>query len=400
MMCFTSSYGNKICRLKDVVMDFSKVKTVGEKRSFAQGFLIIPIKSQSDHSVLSETMLDIPGLQYVYGNEEEVLRVADWNETDAVFVNSNDDYANLAHYMDDVMTMWTMLVVSRRPAQSSVLLNFDALRKWGPAGPGRVMDRKNPDAHGRFSTYFHSWFKHIKKAVDYGQKKVLFSEIYFRPFPGIGWLWRDLSVASRCSYMGPSSLFQSFSLYIRRAWLQKFGKESVSQPSVDTLTIVFLLRGAKKSKKGSAERVIANEEEVARALKSIPNTNLIMFNGMKISFLEQYKAVSSASVIVSMHGAGLAHVFHASIGHPGCCAVIELFPKETNKQSYVGIKGTGNWVRYLGMYYWSYVNEGGFDSDGRSIMAVDALKSQVEVAVSSVRKKASCIVSGVRNTEQ
>ncbi len=54
----------------------------------------------------------------------------------------------------------------------------------------------------------------------------------------------------------------------------------------------------------------------------------------------------SASISMSMHGAGTTHIFHAAIGSPNCCALVELFP-DTSVDFYTA-QGYGNIARMLG----------------------------------------------------
>merc|ERR1719274_68072 len=88
-----------------------------------------------------------------------------------------------------------------------------------------------------------------------------------------------------------------------------------------------------------------------------------------LSFNEQYKLASSASLFVGMHGAQNFHIFHASIGHPNCCAFLEIFPIDDVKKrlNFHDIKGYGNIARFLGLSYFRYdaVNENDRLVDGR-----------------------------------
>lgn len=49
----------------------------------------------------------------------------------------------------------------------------------------------------------------------------------------------------------------------------------------------------------------------------------------QLSFSEQVRLAHSASILLSMHGAGTTHIFHSAVGSPQCCALIELFPDHT-----------------------------------------------------------------------
>ena len=52
-------------------------------------------------------------------------------------------------------------------------------------------------------------------------------------------------------------------------------------------------------------------------------------------------------LILGMHGAGIPQIFHAAIGEPNCCSVIELFPE--SNQGFSNIYGFGNIAKLLGM---------------------------------------------------
>ena len=61
---------------------------------------------------------------------------------------------------------------------------------------------------------------------------------------------------------------------------------------------------------------------------------------------EQVKLAHSASIFIGMHGAGIPQIFHAAIGEPNCCSVLELFPE--SNQGFSNIFGFGNMARLLG----------------------------------------------------
>jgi hypothetical protein len=61
----------------------------------------------------------------------------------------------------------------------------------------------------------------------------------------------------------------------------------------------------------------------------------------------------SAGVFISMHGAGTTHIFHAALGQPNCCALVELFPDTTVELH--AAQGYGNLARMLGFHHWRNV---------------------------------------------
>lgn len=107
------------------------------------------------------------------------------------------------------------------------------------------------------------------------------------------------------------------------------------------------------------------------------------------------QVASNASIIIGMHGAGLTHVFHSSIGRPNCCALIELFPRKDQGQNFEDIKGFGNIARHLGVHYWSHQNERAADGEG-SAVDPEAIKGLVLQAVAAVTKRPTCLGEGIR----
>ena len=110
----------------------------------------------------------------------------DTYESRPTFVLSNDDSFNLSHYINDVIMMWSMLVLAGRQSFESLMINFDGIRKGGPGGgpAHKIVKVGQPDAHGPFGLYVDSWFQDVTKAVDYKDRQVCFAELYFQYFPG------------------------------------------------------------------------------------------------------------------------------------------------------------------------------------------------------------------------
>lgn len=175
--CYTSLKANTFCRLANATVDFSKVHINGGiSRSFDDGFVrTFGRGSGSDHLVA-------PKYKHVSSEPEK----CDSYESRPTFVLSNDDSFNLSHYINDVIMMWSMLVLAGKQSLESLMINFDGIRKGGPGGgpAHKIVKVGQPDAHGPFGLYVDSWFQDVTKAVDYKDRKVCFSELYFQYFPG------------------------------------------------------------------------------------------------------------------------------------------------------------------------------------------------------------------------
>jgi hypothetical protein len=81
-----------------------------------------------------------------------------------------------------------------------------------------------------------------------------------------------------------------------------------------------------KNNNHATSRHIKNLDKLVETLSSIDGVYVTAQNFAKISFDKQVALAHSASIFVSMHGAGTVHVTNMAIGSPNCCALIELQP--------------------------------------------------------------------------
>ncbi len=418
--CFYSILRNKFCRIRNVVMNFDMIKESDiinnvQRRYFKEGFIVLSENENNKNSNLQRMPHKtpnlfgrLPGFMYVgkYEFSDTYQQQCAEHVSVPTFVTSNDDHGNLFHHMNDAMTVWSMLYISNHTSDEktqTMLLNVDGFRRGGPGGSGRgkLLDYQNPDDYGEFQAYYESWFTQLKKAIDYKGKSICFSELYFPYSPGYPWVWFDYNKDNECSMKAPSSLYQSFLLYTRKKWTSKFGKISISSPPTNHVHIVILLRSSDYENKGiaSSSRYILNSNALIKAIEKLSNVRVTAVYVSSLSFHEQYKLASSASLFVGMHGAQNFNIFHASVGHPNCCAFLEIFPSDDlkNRLTFHDIRGYGNIARMLGLGYFRYdaVNENDRlvdGKDGGTRLDVKKVTEAIEVAVTYVLTKSSCIV--------
>ncbi len=388
-------------------MDFSKLHAVAGSRTFDEGFLTTygTLKSFSGYP-------RYPGFKHVEVGDKDakgftLSEHCDVVETRPAFILSNDDIYNLGHYFNDVMGVWSMFVLANRRSQDALLINIDGIRNGGPAGgpPHRLMEVSAPDTHGPFNGYYTSWFDEVKKGVDYGQQKVCFKELYFPSVPGMPWFWNDWGQINDCSTQAASPLYQSFNKHLRASWRNKYGADSLVNPPTDKVHIVIEVRAINKAKRNnhSAARHITNLKELVAALESIPGVKVTAQNFALLSFEQQVSLSHSASVFVSMHGAGTTHIFHSAVGEPNCCALIELFPDTTIE--FHTAQGYGNIARMLGMHHYRNVAARGTTGKGGTRVSVGEIRALAVKAVEAVRTKPTCLhdvkdtLQGVYGTE-
>eukprot|EP01034_Spumella_vulgaris_P033020 gene33020-40751_t len=385
----TSTY----CQHDNILVDFSKLGQTGASRTFEEGFLTT-FGSQHTHTVYPR----YAGYKHVEVGEGDTASFnfrqrCDEVETRPTFISSNDDIYNMGHYFNDVVGMWSMLTLADKDSQKALLINIDGIRVGGPAGgpPHRLMEAADPDRHGPFAESYESWFSEVKKGVDYRNKRVCFKQIYFPQVPGMPWFWNDWGQINECSVQASSPLYQSFNLFARQRWSEKYGVQSLVAPPTDSVHVVIEVRSINPNKRNnhSSARHITNLQALIAALESIPGVRVTAQDFAKLKYSEQVSLSHSAGVFMSMHGAGTTHIFHAAIGSPNCCALVELFPDQSIE--FFTAQGYGNIARMLGMHHYRNVADRGTTGEKGTRVNVGEIKKLVQQAVDAVRTKPTCL---------
>ena len=395
-------------------MDFNKMVTHDGSRAFHKGFLTFYGKAMAENS---NYLPNYPGIDFQFSQElnQPSMETKDCSyvETRPTFILSNDDIFNLGHYMNDVIGIWSMMLISNayHPLNQSVLLNIDGFRYGGPAGgpAHRLMLPGRPDEHGPYSKeYYSRWFngdENVLQAKTYSlsHRKVCFKELYPFPLPGIPWFWNEWGRDDECSLESSSPIYQSFNVFLRQKLIDSYAKEHQRQrqqeqqkvkkrlkfPSEEEYYhIVIEVRSIKKKNVNnhSGGRFIKNLPELIEALQSIQviSSSSGSQNGQFIpikvtaqdfsllSFEEQIRLAHTASVFVSMHGAGTTHIFHMAVGDKKCCGLIEMFP-DKSVDLYTA-KGYSNLARMLGFYHTRYLAADGSTSSTGTKVDTQQLK--------------------------
>lgn len=376
------------CELSEVMLDFSKAKVQGLSRGFESGFLTI-------HGDINHAALPLyPGIR----NPKTAFNrdVCDRYEDSTAFLLSNDDIFNLGHYINDVMMVWAQMAMTADKGQGKMLLNMDGLRAGGPAGgpAHRLMLANAPDTHGPYSAaYYHSWFDgKVVKAVDYQKQKVCFRKLITFPLPGVPWFWNDWGRINDCSLIAASPLYQSFNYYLRKqvSGNRALLKADLAPPPVDKIHIVIEVREINKAKRNnhSSARHIRNLKEVIAGLQTIPNVMVTAQNFAALDFVQQIQLAHSASIILSMHGAGTTHIFHMALGAKNCCGLLELFPDES--VDFYTAQGYGNLARMLGLHTVRYVPPRGSTQSAGTTLEVEKVVALTKQLVDKVSLQPTC----------
>ena len=110
--CASSHKTNALCRLSNATVDFSQATAVNGARQFGRGFV-------TSYGTSNTNVKPAPGYLHrptstVQSQDNPALAQCDLWEERPTFVLSNDDPFNLSHYMNDVIMIWSMLVLAGR----------------------------------------------------------------------------------------------------------------------------------------------------------------------------------------------------------------------------------------------------------------------------------------------
>jgi hypothetical protein len=132
---------------------------------------------------------------------------------------------------------------------------------------------------------------------------------------------------NECSLQAASPLYQSFNLYLRKKWMDKYGSASLPSPPKDKIHIVIEVRKINKNKQNShsSARYIRNLDELIKALQTIPNVLVTAQDFASISFEKQVALSHSASIFISMHGAGMSGLQHDATSFQASCPRYWMF---------------------------------------------------------------------------
>jgi hypothetical protein len=166
------------------------------------------------------------------------------------------------------------------------------------------------------------------------------------------------------------------------------------------ITVLFIDRKEKQNDWGSqrSSRIILNLEEVnatlTRSLEEWQNSEnnkekiqvqLMIVDLATLSYIEQLRLIASTSIIVGIHGAGITHLMHMSIGTKFCCGVIEIFPKGV----FTKIRGHGTMARKMGLRFSRIdVDEADSKAEGTNI-PVNPLSHGLTYMVNAIASSAS-----------
>jgi hypothetical protein len=319
-----------------------------------------------------------------------------FNET--VVAYSHDNIHSFSHTFSDHLNVQSLLWLSGSASYSKDVsfLNIDSLG----------MQPCYDDKLSEYFNYYSKSFRRILKAVDFGtSSKVCFKNLIMQPKPEIQFTRDGWKQDLRCPQIGPSTIYQRWNIEMRD------NSGLLNTKALQTNEIFTILLISKASKIGSrvngkndgggeksnlfsidkspSGQGISNVDGLQTILSelvdsiSMKNTDIfieiIIQDFDLLSFEEQVLLIAKSSLVIGLHGTGIAISMHMAVGTKYCCGVIEIFPgdkrdkrfngtndmdlKIKKENKYRNLKGHENMVRRMGIQYERLNLIGGFKSD-------------------------------------
>lgn len=104
--------------------------------------------------------------------------------------------------------------------------------------------------------------------------------------------------------------------------------------------------------------------------------------------------IGQSSLVIGVHGAGIASTMHMSIGTKYCCGVLEIYPNG----EFTVARGHGNMARKMGIHY-NRIDTVSGELGGLTLPPQDLilLQRKIQIIVHKMVNHASCVLPHVRN---
>ena len=330
--CVDSQSEARFCQFENVMLDFSKMHDVArpgrtKSRKWDEGFLATDCGASND---------GLGFYEFYKPSVDPNSAVCDFVFNETVVPYSHDDINNLGHSMSDFLMVWAIMWLGgvAQYSRDITFINIDAIR----------MGHNRDDQLSAFGLHYKSNFRRVLKAVDFGGGKVCFKKLLFQSRPLVLFTWDGWWVDMPCTFKGPSSLFQRWNLQIRQNYDLLRDEDMPTNRRTQILLIIRTLKSGSNSMYGT--RTFGNTDAILEGLRAFESqgVSVVAKDLAQLAFEEQIRLIASSSIVVGMHGAGMASTTHMAVGTRHCCGVVEIFPKG----QFETIKGYGNMARRMG----------------------------------------------------
>lgn len=413
--CYDSIGKSRFCVFENAMMSFKKVRKRKQDgsitRSWERGFLAADCGDMGKDDI-GYLPLYKPDIEREHGEDPRCDFV--FNET--VLAYSHENIRNFGQIVSDYLNVWSMVWIAgiSQEMRDISFLNIDSIRK------GKFFN----DVPNHFFKTYDVAFRRIIKAADFAETgaRVCFKRLLMQPRPALKFTYDGGAQDElKCSDLGPSSLFQRWNLQVRNFYglLPGGGSSSSSNnnPISNNLFSVAdlptnrrtqVLLVVRSDRPGVTEhitsRLFSNTDDIVNALlqyikasssssvasTTFGNIELVVSDIVKLTFEEQVRLIANSSVIIGMHGSGIANSIHMPVGTTHCCGVIEIFPGE-----FQSIKGYGGTVRRMGHVYERLEIASNHTSPMGTAVSPDTVVEKLKGVLQSIRTKPSCFLQSV-----
>jgi hypothetical protein len=397
IQCYRNDLHDQYCVFYQAKINFAKMRKVPHStgipsRAFEKDFLAIQCPGQSTAEIPD---FKLGHLYSSHGNGGD--NSCDVMIPGTTILYSHDNIRNMCHTWNDILNVWLLLWLQDEAEKINqvTFLTVDAMKLYN----------NFDDQINEFYTEYYNHFKQIKRGLDYNNQQVCFEKLITQSLPSRGFVWENWQQDLPCSFVGPSSLFQRYNLQIRSGFqLLPFQQHQKSTSTTSSgLQVLLIVRSETKNDWGSyrTSRLMLNSDAVISQLQQLsqgtsttsPFKLIIKDMGKMKSYTEQIKLIAETSIMIGMHGAGIVHSMHMSIGQENCCGVLEIFPKG----EFSPVRGYANMIRKMGIHYERIdISEQNSKSQG-AIVPLTTVTDKLSVLLTKVTKQHSCILDSVKS---
>eukprot|EP01038_Epipyxis_sp_PR26KG_P012586 gene12586-16877_t len=390
--CFRNDNKDIFCTIKNLQINFNKYRRkprpglATDSKDFDKDFLSTDCNSKSVEGKFPFPYLYSPQLS---------SDTCDYVYEGTLLLYSHDDIKNLGHTMNDIMNLWIMLWLDglARNSTSLDILNIDSFK---------LGHNHNDQPNSFFRTYYKN-FKNVLKGSDYQGKTLCIQRALIQPIPPRFFIWESWFKDLPCSFVGPSSLYQRWNMHVRNSY--ELINDSEMLITNNKIVILLIVRNMLKNDWGSqrTSRNFLNTKDIEdniqktlteTILPTLPQghtVELIAKDLGTLSFDEQVKLISSTSIMIGTHGAGISSSMHMAIGTKYCCGIIEIYPQG----EFSPIRGHGNMARKMGISYDKFdITAQNSKSNGVQV-PVDELSTRLVSMVNQIKNNPTCVLKEV-----
>ncbi|KAJ1396906.1 hypothetical protein B484DRAFT_458801, partial [Ochromonadaceae sp. CCMP2298] len=300
--CFANDNADKICTIDNAQIDFAraqkKQRSPTPSKTFQAGFLSSDCKGNGDKAPVGFPF------SHLYSPSPSRDR-CDYVHNGTLLLFSHDDIRNLAHTLNDIFNVWVMLWMEGvgRGARSLNMLNVDSFKL------GHNFD----DQPNAFFHHYTTSMQHILKGADFQDKTLCVQRLLVQPVPPRFFIWESWFAELPCSFVGPSSLYQRWNVHIRRS------SGLLQHTPERRMQVLLVVRNENFNPWGNSRtsRNYLNLEQMNSTLAArlgSMEVDLVTADLGKLSFPQQLQLIAQSSIMIGMHGAGMASSMHMSIG--------------------------------------------------------------------------------------